>query len=283
MRLLSITFDSKEAKYIQLYNYIKEAITSGKLLPNEKLPSKRQIASHLNISINTIMDAYNLLLEEGFITSIEKKGYYVTSYNLKTTKSNETYEIIKRTAFKYDFSTKNIDNKAFPYNTFSKITRDVIYNNNILERSDSFGNITLKNTIKKYLYETRGLNINPNNIIIGSGIEFLLTNLIDILDSDSYAIENPGYDKLYNLFTNNNKQVELVNVDDEGANIDNIKSKILYITPSNQFPLGIKMSMKRKYEIAKWAEKDKYIIEDEFDREFKFLSNQSLSLYDLNK
>lgn len=283
MRLLSINFKNEEAKYIELYNYIKNAITDGTLSPNEKLPSKRAMASYLSISLNTVMEAYNLLLDEGFIVSIPKKGYYVVGYNLVVDKNSESSDINIVNDIKYDFSTKNIDKSSFPYYTFNKISKNIIYNENILERSQSFGNIKLRNTIKKYLYETKGLNINPNNIIIGSGIEYLLTNLIDILDSNSYAIENPGYDKIYKLISNNHRMVELLDLDSEGVNISNIKSDVLYITPSNQFPTGIKMSMARKAMIAKWACDNKYIIEDDFDSEFKYLSNKSLSLYDLNK
>ncbi|MCR5706251.1 MAG: PLP-dependent aminotransferase family protein [Acholeplasmatales bacterium] len=283
MRLLSINFRNEEPKYIELYNYIKNAITDGTLSPNEKLPSKRVMASYLSISLNTVMEAYNLLLDEGFIVSIPKKGYYVVGYKLLVDKKEEMNDISIKNDIIYDLSTKNIDSNAFPYYTFNKISKNIIYNENILERSPSFGNIKLRNTIKKYLYETKGININPNNIIIGSGIEYLLTNLIDILDSKSYAIENPGYDKLYKLILNNHKEVELLDVDSEGVDISNIKSDILYITPSNQFPTGIKMSMARKAMIAKWATGNRYIIEDDFDSEFKYLSNKSLSLYDLNK
>lgn len=284
MRLLSINFNSKEAKYITLYNYIKNAITDGLMEPNEKLPSKRVMAEHLQVSINTVMDAYNLLIDEGFIISIPKKGYYTVPYNLKVSDKGSVIEDISiSNDIIYDFSTKNIDSNIFPYYTFNKISKDVIYNEDILLRSPSFGNVSLRNTIKKYLYETKGINVNPNNIIIGSGIEYLLTNLIDILPQSSIAIENPGYDKIKKLFTNNHRQIELRELDNEGIRIDNIKSDVVYITPSNEFPTGIKMSMKRKSEIAKWAEGEKYIIEDDFDSEFKYLSNKSLSLYDLNK
>ncbi len=284
MRQLSINFSNKEAKYIELYNYIKNAITSGQLPPNEKLPSKRMMADYLNISLNTVMQAYDLLISEGFIISYPKKGYFVVSYNLKIKNNNDTPSYFSNEIlYQYDFSTKNIDSTIFPYYTFNKISKNIIYNEDTLKRSDPFGNILLRQEIKKYLYQTKGINVCENNIIIGSGIEYLLTNLIEIIDSKDYAIENPGYDKILKILKNNNKNVELIPLDTEGFEISKCKSDIIYITPSNQFPTGIKMSMKRKTEIAAWALNDRYIIEDDFDGEFKYLSNTSLSLYDLAK
>lgn len=284
MRLLSINFTGNESKYMELYNYIKDAIIDGKMEPNEKLPSKRRMAEYLNISLNTVMEAYNLLLDEGFIVSVPKKGYFVVPFDLSIkNEKSDTKLLDEDKKMKYDLRTNNIDSKHFPFYTFYKISKNILYSEDIMEKSPSFGNIKLRNTIKKYLYETRGINVNPANIIIGSGIEYLLTNLIDILDSRSYAIENPGYNKIKKLIQNNNKKVELLPLDNEGVVIDNIESDILYITPSNQFPTGIKMSMKRKTEIASWAKDNKYIIEDDFDSEFKYLSNTSLSLFDLNK
>ena len=281
MRLFSIEFNNDEPLYIQLYNYIKKEILNGNLKSNDPIPSKRRLSSHLNISLNTIMEAYNMLISEGLIISIPKKGYFVSNYNIKINNNNYHDLQNKDKIFKYDLTTKNIDNTLFPYFTWNKISKNIIYNENIFERTSSYGYYKLRNTIKEYLYETKGINVNPTNIIIGSGIEYLFTILIDIIDKNNYAIENPGYDKIAKILKNHNKNIEYMEIDSEGAIIDNIKSDVIYITPSSQFPLGIKMSMERKLEISSWA-KDKYIIEDSFDSEFKYLSNQSISLFELN-
>lgn len=280
----NFTFENKGPIYIELYNKIKELILNKKIKPNEKLPSKRNLSTYLNISINTVIEAYNLLLDEELIISIPKKGYYVSEYDISISKDNELDSLTTNiNKYEYDFSTKNIDSSVFPYYTWNKICKDTIYNENILIKSDNYGNITLRKTIANYLYENKGISINPKNIIIGSGIEYLLTIIIDLLGLTSIGIENPGYDKVYKIFKNNNRKVELCNLDNEGIIIDNINTNAIYITPSNQFPTGIKTSMKRKLEIAKWAKGNKYIIEDDFDSEFKYLSNQSISLISLNK
>ncbi len=284
MNKLKITFSDNQPLYIQLYNQIKELIINKTLEPNEKLPSKRALSSYLGISLNTIIEAYNLLLDEELITSIPKKGYYVIGYDISILKGDSTDSLntnIKK--YKYDLSTKNIDASIFPYYSFNKICKNIIYNNDILIKSDNYGNIILRKTISKYLYENKGININPKNIIIGSGIEYLLTILINLLNINNIGIENPGYDKVYKLIKNNNKNVILCDLDNEGIILPNKDLDAIYITPSNQFPTGIKTSMKRKIELSKWAINNKYIIEDDFDSEFKYLSNQAITLFELNK
>jgi len=278
-----IDFTNSSPIYIELYNYIKKLILDKSLKPNEKLPSKRVLSDYLGISLNTVIEAYNLLLDEELIVSIPKKGYYVSKYDISITKDDTIDSLTSNIkTYKYDFSTKNIDSSIFPYYTWNKICKNIIYNENILIKSDNFGNIILRKTISNYLYENKGIKINPKNIIIGSGIEYLLTLLINILDINKYGIENPGYDKVYKIIKNNNKKAILCSLDDEGVILNN-DIDALYITPSNQFPTGIKTSMKRKLEIAKWSKNDKYIIEDDFDSEFKYLSNQSISLLELAK
>ena len=283
MKKFNVTFENKAPLYIELYNYIKELIIDKKLSPNEKLPSKRTLSTYLGISLNTVIESYNLLLDEELIYTIPKKGYYVSKYDISITKDISIDSLSTNIkSYKYDFSTKNIDSSIFPYYTWNKICKNIIGNENILIKSDNFGNITLRKTISNYLYESKGLKINPKNIIIGSGIEYLLTTLINILDINNYGVENPGYDKIYKIIKNNNKNVTLCPLDNEGVIINNDIDAI-YITPSNQFPTGIKTSMKRKLEISKWAKDNKYIIEDDFDSEFKYLSNQSISLFELAK
>ncbi len=284
MKKFDFTFEKKAPIYIELYNKIKELILNKTLKPNEKLPSKRTLSTYLDISLNTVIEAYNLLIDEELIISIPKKGYYVSEYDLSITKDIESSSLntsIKN--YKYDFSTKNIDSKIFPYYTWNKLCKDIIYNENILIKSDNYGNVKLRNTIANYLYENKGISINPKNIIIGSGIEYLLSLIINLLNLSTIGIENPGYDKIYKIIENNHKKAVLCDLDDEGMIINNLNANAIYITPSNQFPTGIKTSMKRKIEIAKWAKGNKYIIEDDFDSEFKYLSNKSISLLSLNK
>ena len=283
MKTLNVEFKHEKALYIELYEYIKGEILSKRLSPKEKLPSKRVLATYLNISLNTVIEAYNLLIDEELIESIPKVGYFVTEY-LIPKEDNIIVNELKdsKKDILYDFSTKNIDSSIFPYYTFNKICKNVIYEDNILLKSDNLGNIKLRNTISNYLYETKGITVQPSHIVIGSGIEYLLTLLIHLLDITKIGIENPGYDKVYKILKNNNKEIVLCDLDNEGI-IPESDLDAIYITPQNQFPTGIKMSIKRKLQLAKLFINNKYIIEDDFDSEFKYLSNKSISLYELNK
>lgn len=283
MKTFNITFKKEKALYIELYEYIKDLILTKKLLPNEKLPSKRVLSTYLDISLNTVIEAYNLLLDEELIVSKPKVGYFVTSYQLPKDSNKEFRKLeIKDKNIIYDFSTKNTDASVFPFYTFNKICKNVIYKDDISLKSDNLGNIKLRNTIANYLYETKGITINPSHIIIGSGIEYLLTLLVHLMNINKIGIENPGYDKIYKILKNNNKEITLLDLDNDGV-IPNKNIDAIYITPQNQFPTGIKMSMKRKIELANIFKGEKYIIEDDFDSEFKYLSNKSISLFELNK
>ena len=284
MTKFDIKFTNNSPLYIELYNFIKKLILEKKLSPNEKLPSKRTLSNYLGISLNTVIEAYNLLLDEELIISIPKKGYYVTEYNISISKGKDINLLSEHNNnYKYEFNTKNIDSSIFPYYIWNKICKNIIYNEDILTKSDNYGNIKLRNTISNYIYDTKGIKINPKNIIIGSGIEYLLTLLINLLDVNNIGVENPGYDKVYKIIKNNNKRPIPCSLDNEGIVIDGKDLDAIYITPSNEFPTGIKMSMKRKLMISEWAKDNKYIIEDDFDSEFKYLSNQSISFLELSK
>lgn len=290
MKLFTITFNKSESLYLQLYKQIKKDILENTLEPNEKLPSKRKLASHLNISVNTVLQAYNLLIDEGFVITIEKKGYFVLDYNvnIKNNKFEKSTTDIKiKNKPLYDLTTKNVDYKSFPIYTWGKISKNIINtNSDILHKTPGNGYEPLRLTIKKYLYETKGLVVNHNNIIIGSGIEYLLTLITSLIKNENYAIENPGYDKLNTILLNNNKQVSYIELDNEGIDIELITKtncKTVYVTPANQFPTGIKMSLNRKLKLIEWANKiDGYIIEDDFDSEFKYFSKASSSLLSLS-
>ena len=283
MKKFNFTLEGKYPLYKELYSKIKDLILNKALAPNEKLPSKRFLSTYLNISLNTVIEAYNLLLDEELITSVPKVGYFVSEYDITVNKEGILDSLTTNiNLYKYDFSTKNIDSSVFPYYTWNKIGKDIIYNENILVKSDNYGNVELRKVIANYLYENKGVSINPKNIIVGSGIEYLLTIILGLLDIKTIGVENPGYDKVYKVIENNNKIPVLCDLDSEGIIINN-DVDALYITPSNQFPTGIKTSMKRKIELAKFAVGNKYIIEDDFDSEFKYLSNQSISLITLNR
>lgn len=285
MNLFTIDFNHTKPKAIQLAEAIASNINEGKLKKNDRLPSKRALANHLGISLNTIIHAYELLLSEGYIYTIEKKGYFV--YDNALRKANNKISFSKATkkpeGFKYSFKTSNIDSNLIPTNALKKIYNEVLKNNNYFYKTDFSGDISLKEAICQYLYEIKGICASPDDVIVSSGIDSLLPQIIKLIDANTIAIENPGYKKIENIINYTNKKIIYQDIDSEGISIPQKRVDLIYTTPYSQFPLGIKMSNRRKNELINYAnENNSYIIEDSFDSDFTLKPFITNSLYSMS-
>ncbi len=269
--------------YQQLYRYIKEEIKNGHIPYHTKLPSKRKLSSHLNISQNTIQAAYDQLIEEGYIESVEKKGYYVNKLdhlqNLRVLRTKEEdAQTREPQVLQYDYSYHGVDTAAFPFDTWRRLTREVIneYDKELLQLGDSSGLPRLRHVIASYLHQSRGVNCTENQIIISSGTEMLFQSIIQLFDKNyMYGIENPGYERLNQLFRGNRASYTSIRIDENGMipeEIERSRPNVLCITPAHQFPSGQIMPINRRIQILNWAnqEVDRYIIEDDYDSEFKY-------------
>ena len=272
--------------YISIYEHIKNDILEGKLKKDEKLPSKRILAKNLNVSINTIINAYDILLLEGFIYSKEKKGYFVSDfigYSYKEKNNTINKEVIKKDKYKYDFTTSNIDYSLFPKSIFNSITKDIIYNEeSFYHRFGYKGSEQLRMQIKNLLYEEKNIDADISQIIIGDNTHSLINDVINLLDIKTIMVEDPGYYKKEKFLIN----VEYNNVDKKGFNITEYslsKAKLGIISSFNEFPLGIKMPMDRKHEIIKYLDdSNKFIIEDSFDSSFRNNGYQTTPLFNMS-
>ena len=218
---------SDSSLYEQLYEQIKLAIAEGKLKKNEKMPSKRKLANHLKISQTTIESAYNQLLAEGYINSIAKVGYFVTTdLELLSNRKHlpiQGYEKIKHDEFLVDFKTNQVDSESFPYEKFAKIERDVILDNlkNNLNRGESFGVYEFRKKISEILFSYRGIKASAEQIIVGSGSEHLILLLTLMLGRDKiYGVEDPSYIKNYLLYQAYGVKVKTIPLDEEGISLD---------------------------------------------------------------
>lgn len=275
--------DGNVPLYRQLYEFIKMEIQVGRIPHDEKLPSKRKLSTHLNISQNTIQAAYNQLIEEGYLIAIEKSGFYVNKIE-NIIKIGESEEIDRddykslEYELKYDFSYDGVDGESFPFSIWGRLTKEVIheYDKELLKIGNPQGNVELRNSIAKYLYHSRGVSCDASQIIISAGIEFLVQILIQLLDKDNvYGIENPGYERLNVLFKSNQANFNGVKIDDKGmvpSEILKSKATIICVTPSHQFPSGGIMPINRRMQLINWANENdnRYIIEDDYDSEFKY-------------
>lgn len=279
--------------YELLYEYIRNDILTGKLVSGDRLPSKRNMASDNGISVTTVVNAYNQLLMEGYIKSFEKKGYFVSDISaLPRVKKKNLYEnpVYVEDNWFADFGSNNILYKNFPHFTWKKVVREVLstYETELIMRGHPFGNEELKYEIADYLYRNRGITVSPELIVIGAGIEFLYNRLINVLPSSStYAVENPGYKKipkLYNSFSLNWKSIDM---DDEGINmrdLETVNPNIVHVSPEHHYPLGTFMPLKRRQELLAWGcgAANRYIIEDDFDCEFRYGSKPMPALKSLD-
>lgn len=276
---------SKAALYLQIYEYFKEKIVSGHFKSGDRLPSKRNLAEELDLSLNTISKAYYLLEEEGFILAVERSGYFVEQLNNFYPKIDVNEEVRGRKEKKrsreilYDFSPYSIDEEKFPYYTFSKIFKEVIDtgSRDVISQSDPLGKWDFRKAISKYLNDSRSLNIKAENIVISSGMEYLYEMLFYIFSKDSvFAVENPGYDILPEMISSRGFTCKPVKVEADGVSLVDLETSganILTITPSHQFPTGSIMPISKRLDLLKWAssKEGRYLIEDDYDTEFRYV------------
>ncbi len=268
--------------YEQIYRYIREEIRNGNLERGEKLPSTRSLCAHLQVSRSTVLMAYEQLLSEGYIESAPHKGYFVADveelYDVRLISGEPKPSAAKKPAYRYDFSPYGIDLDSFPFNNWRKITKNVLVDDNkeLFSRGDAQGEAEFRKTISNYLYQSRGVAAKPENIIVGAGNEYLLMLLNQLITGEKlFAMENPTYRQTYRILNSLGERVVTVLQDKNGMNVESLAksgANIAYVMPSHQYPLGIVMPVGRRVELLKWADckKGRYIIEDDYDSEFRY-------------
>lgn len=275
----------REPLYVQLYNFIRMDIESGVLTADSKLPSKRSFAQHLGVSLITVENSYSQLLAEGYIRSEEKKGYYVE----KIEKKIENTEIPEDSEIENELP-EDFDNKLFPFTIWAKIMRDELSENQtkLLTKPPFEGVYELRKAISEHLRNFRNIQASPNQIIIGAGTEYLYM-LINILFGSNYifGLEDPGYSKIANIYNEYNIKCEYIPMMEDGMDMDYLKKNkvdIIHISPSHHFPTGVVTSIGKRYALLEWASKspDRYIIEDDYDSEFRLSGKPVSSLYGID-
>jgi len=274
--------------YEQIYEYIKKEIRDGKLSAGEKLPSTRSLAEYLQVARSTVDYAYGQLHSEGYIESRPGSGYFVCPLE-DLLRLEDIDRTEKKTAVQgraeetkaeahIDFSPYDIDMSGFPFSVWKKITKNTLVcaNSDLFARGEPQGDYELRHTISRYLHSSRGVNCRPEQIIIGAGNDYLLMLLEKILGRHvGIAMENPTYKRSYHIFQSFAYPIVTVEMDEYGMRPDRLeqeKVKVAYVMPSHQFPTGTVMPIGRRMELLKWAagSADRYLIEDDYDSEFRF-------------
>ncbi|MFC0275020.1 PLP-dependent aminotransferase family protein [Metabacillus herbersteinensis] len=294
----------KEPIYIQLYEYLRNEIQIKNIPPHSKLPSQRNLADYLNVSRNTVDAAYQQLVAEGYIRSEERKGLFVVEIKndlfLKDSNNNDIdktenrefdHQEDQQPKIEYDFKYGDVDLTHFPFKLWRQLTMKSLASeqDQLLLYGDPQGEFELRKHIARYLYQSRGVECSEDQIVIGAGTQYLLSMLCKMIGRELvYGIEEPGYDRVRLIFKDYGRTVKPIHLDENGINVAELTAsevKVAYVTPSHQFPLGTVMPISRRLELIEWArEKSGYVIEDDYDSEFRYEgkpipSLQSLDLY----
>ena len=302
--------------YEYLYHCLKEDILSGRIPAGTKLPSKRELAADNQISVRTVMNAYDQLLTEGYITSEEKRGYFAAK--LETTpglapyqaaqgtvhapygsssspaafhdgtagsgsaraasRSSEEEPLYKEDTWFADFTSNNTIYEKFPFSLWRKTMREVLseYDLELVQRAHFLGVPALRNAIADYLYRSRGMNVSPECIVIGASIEYLYEKLIKLLPERSvYGAENPGYRKIPRIYEEFGLPWKSIEMDESGLSMESLResgANIVHVSPEHHYPLGTVTTAGRRQELLAWTAEaaDRYIIEDDYDCEFRY-------------
>ena len=261
----------KRPVYLQIYNLIRDDILNEILPFNSKLPSIRILAEELTISTITVEHAYALLCDEGYIEARERSGYFVIFRADDGFVSAPTSNIIRRVQPSNHIET----NTDFPFSVLAKTMRKVISDagEGMLERSPNLGTLELREAIRTYLAQNRGILADTEQIIIGSGSEHLYTLLVELLGRERvYAVESPSYKKIEQVYKASDVRVEKLPLTLDGidsATLKNCSADILHISPYRSYPSGVTATASKRHEYLRWAEQGKrYIIEDDFESEF---------------
>ncbi|AUZ25380.1 GntR family transcriptional regulator [Bacillus subtilis] len=280
MKNMIFAFHHDRPKYIQIYEQFKSLIEQGHIEANEQLPSIRELAHSLQVSRNTTLVAYDQLIAEGYIRGERRKGYFANEIEPLLFQGKETLSQNKPTETPpealIDFRPGAVDQTHFPLAIWRRVSNQML----TLEKSylygEPFGEKCLREQIAAYLLESRGVQTDANSIMIGSSTQQMLIYLGQILKDDfsGIIVEDPGFSGGREAFQLQGFTLETLPVYETGADfsvLHQMKERLIYVTPSHHSPYGVSMSIQERQALIHWADKqDGYILEDDYDSEFRY-------------
>lgn len=266
----------------QIYQYLREQILCGALQVGDKLPSTRELANYLGVSRNTILEAYEQLIAEGFLLTRTGSGTFVaegTFLEKRNRRKMNFIEEVNQDADVIDFRSGIPDLTLFPRNIWAKLSHETWIDTeyHAFGYDQPEGRLELREILSNYLLKTRGVNCYPEQIIITSGATQALTLVAELLlhPDDHVVIEDPITTDIQTIFQATGASLYPISVDEKGMKTvllpHHLDPKFVFITPSHQFPLGSTLPIQRRIELIQYVrEKDSYIVEDDYDSEFRF-------------
>jgi GntR family transcriptional regulator/MocR family aminotransferase len=293
--MISLPEDSPLPLYQQLYTQLRREIQLGNIAAGQKLPSKRKLAEQLGVSINTVEGAYTQLEAEGFILPSPRRGFFVQETGMLPMGQAPAPEIAPKSQpedrYIVDFSPSGMARGQFPFGVWRRLMRSCFneYDENLLLRTPQQGDPGLRQAIAAYLYRVRGVGCSPEQIVLGAGSDNLLFMLGYILpDRFTLAVENPLYNQAHRLFSRLGHPLHTIPVSPEGIDLKQLPDRdqvLVYTTPSHQYPLGYAMPIGQRTALLRWSSQgaERYIIEDDYDSEFRYSSRPIPSLQSIDQ
>lgn len=282
--------------YRKIYEQLKKDILAHKYHSHERLPSKRLLSRELGVSVNSVKHAYEQLVAEGYVYTKERQGYFIESLNELVVNPRHEEAVIEEaattevtSAFRYSLSHMSTNLSVFPVETWLKLQRQVLKSSRdvLSEIPHIKGPLALRRAIAKLVSFKRGIDCHPEQIILASGANVLVQKLLVLLnDGMKVGVENPGYARMRQVIQQHCRVIPIP-LDDKGVRMSEIhqmQPNIMLTTPSHQFPLGMIMPISRRIELLNWAAQTaSYVIEDDYDSEFKYGTDNIPSLFSLDQ
>ena len=258
--MFTVHFNEDQHLYLQIVDEVIRQIAQGHLKSGDQLPSRRALADHLKVSLNTVINAYDQLTDEGYIVPRERSGYYVDLLEIDMLPSEETEtkpirhehpKMRESSQYTYDFHFANRDMSTLNPKKLLQYAPEALAKSVVnCNLKDDLGAFSLRLAIANYLRKYRGVMTSPDNIIITGGHTASLQTLFALLEDGIYALEDPGYYKNLDLFTDYQQKTIRIPIDKYGFSVKDLETtsaNIVITTPNHQFPTGIIMGMRRRH------------------------------------
>ena len=286
-----LTYELKKSPgvplYEALYRCIRGDILSGALVPGEKLPSKRALAQNLEVSCITVEAAYSQLLAEGYIRSREKVGYFVEALERHTPPQPLASPQKGERERDWLLDLTGNGTEQFPFSVWVRLQREVMldYGEKLLLPLPNRGIPELRQAIADHLAGFRGMRVDPENILVGAGTDFLYNLLIQLMGREKvYAVEEPGYSKIRRIYAAGGASCVSAPMDGRGVMPSALgQAQVLHFSPSHHFPTGLVTPVSRRMELLDWAGEERWIIEDDYDSEFRFDAHPKPAMQSLDR
>ncbi|HEX3030026.1 MAG TPA: PLP-dependent aminotransferase family protein, partial [Clostridia bacterium] len=278
----------------QIYQTLRDNMIEGLIRPGEALPSTRQLAKHLGVSRNTVLVAYEMLSSEGFTETVKGSSTRVSS-GIVLEKINKAASIadnqyIKQLKYKADFRTGRPDLNSFPKKLWLRLQQQASQSmhDDLWDYSGPEGLLELREQISFWLFRSRGIAVNPQNIFITAGATQALHLLSGLFDNEKKDMitEDPCHTGMLRVLQRSGYTVHPMPVDENGLRTELLKpveACAIYVTPSHQFPLGGILPAARRTSLIRFArENNSYIIEDDYDSEFRYCGSPITPLYSMD-